>query len=290
MRKFGKWRTSFLFLLLLSFVAVQPLAAFAAAGKEVVLTVDDELVSVDEIFYLLGLQSGAGTTAAPLLAAQMTPTEREAFLEQVARAILFSKGAIIRGLHLDPEVSARIRWNRINTLAEAYIGSMSSSLSFDEKDLRTHYENNRQKYRQKEAVRVRHIVTAEEGIARTARLRVLSGEAFAEVAASLSVERATAQTGGDMGWVSRGSLPANLEEAVFSAPLQSVLGPVKTKYGYHVFEALGHRDARTLSFEEVRDTVRAELVEQVMASEAASLKKRFPVLSAPSALDETLAR
>lgn len=290
MKKSGKWRSCFLFLLLLSFLGSQPLAAFAAAGKEIVLTVDDERVSVDEFFYLLGLQSGAGTTGAPLLAARMTPTERDAFLEQVARAILFSKGAIIRGLHLDPGVSARIRWNRINTLAEAYIGSMASSLSFDEKALRIHFENNRQKYRQEETVRFRHIFTTEEGNARTALLRILSGEAFAEVASSLSVEYTTAETGGDMGWVSRGSLPENLEEAVFSAPLQSVLGPVKTKYGYHVFEVLERRHARLLSFEEVRDTVRAELVEHVMASEAASLKKRFPVLSVPSALEKSLAR
>ena len=290
MKKPEKRSSSFFFLLLLSLVFLHPLAAVAAPGKEVVLTVDDEQVSVDEILYLLGLQSGADVAGAPLIAAQMTTNQREAFLEQVARAILFSKGAIIRGLHLDPVVSARIRWNRINTLAEAYIGSMSSSLSFDEKVLRKHFEKNRQNYRQEEAVRVRHVFTTEEENARTALLLILSGKLFSEVAASLSVDYTTAETGGDMGWVSRGSLPEILEEAVFSAPLQSVLGPVKTKYGYHVFEVLERRRPRALSFEEVRDTVRAELVEQVMASEAASLKERFPVLSVPSVLEKSLAR
>lgn len=287
MSKSEKWVFSLLFL---SLVLIHPFAAAAAPGNEIALTVDDEQVSVDEILYLLALQSGAGEAAAPLLAAQMTPTEREAFLEQVSRAILFSKGAIIRGLHLDPGVSARIRWSRINTLAEAYVGSMASSLSFEEKTLRAHFEKNKQKYRQNESVRVRHVFTTEEENARTALLRILSGEVFAEVAASLSVDYATAETGGDMGWISRGSLPESFEEAVFSAPLQSVLGPVQTKYGYHVFEVLERRRARALSFEEVRDAVRAELVEHVMATEAASLKARFPVLLVPSALEKSFAR
>ena len=264
--------------------------AVFAAGRDVVLSVEDEQVAVDEILYLLGVQSGSGEAAAPLLAKQMTPEEMNAFLEQVARAILFSKGAIIRGLHLDPEVAARIRWNSINALAEAYIGSMASSLSFDEKALRTHYEEHRRNYHQEELVRVRHILTVDEEQARTALLRLLSGEDFSAVATSLSVDFATAEKGGDMGWISRSALPEPLDEAIFSAPQHSILGPVKTKYGYHVFEVLERRRARALSFEEARDTVRAELVEQVMTAEATSLGRRFPVQTDPSVLERALIR
>lgn len=274
----------------LFFSMLIPCAVGLASEKEPVLTVDDERVSVGEILYLLGVQSGGGEVAASLLARQMTPEEREAFLEQVTRALLFSKGAIIRGLHLDPGVAARIRWSRINALAEAYVGSMAPLLSFEEKRLRAHYEENRRNYYQQERVRVRHIFTSEEGQARTALLRLLSGEDFSKVAASMSIDFGTAEKGGEMGWLERGALPEPLDDAVFSASPRSVQGPLKTKYGYHVFEVVERLRARFLSFEEARDAIRSELVERVMASESASLRKRFPVRSDLSLLEKELLR
>ncbi len=281
---------SLFFPALLFFLLVIPLAAVFAAEREPVLTVEDEHVSVDEILYLLGVQSGGGEVAASLLARQMTSGEREAFLEQVTRALLFSKGAIIRGLHLDPGVAARIRWSRINALAEAYVGSMAPLLSFDEKRLRTHYEENRRNYYQQERVRVRHIFSPDEGQARTALLRLLSGEDFSKVAASMSLDFTTAEKGGEMGWLERGTLPEPLDDAVFSASPRSVQGPLKTKYGYHVFEVLERVRERFLSFEEARDAIRSEMVERVMASESASLRERFPVRSDLSLLEKELLR
>ena len=261
-----------------------------AAGKDVVLSVDDEAVTADEILYLLGVQSGGGDDVAALLAKQMSSKKRDVFLERVARAILFSKGAILRGLHLDPGVAARIRWDRINALAGAYVGSMSHLLSFDERVLKTHYELHRQKYRQEEQVRVRHIFTTDQEHARSAILRLLAGDDFAEVASSFSVDFVTAGKGGEMGWIERGTLPEQLEEAVFSAPLNAVRGPLTTRYGHHVFEVVERREPRLLSFEEARERVRSELVESVMASEAASLGARFPVRIEPSLLEEALMR
>lgn len=41
--------------------------------------------------------------------------------------------------------------------------------------------------------------------------------------------------GGDIGWIDAGTNAPELEEAVQKAPLGSVEGPVKTRYGYHIF-------------------------------------------------------
>ncbi len=261
-----------------------------SAADRTVLVVDDEMVTADEILYLLGVQSGGGGSAAALIAGQMTPEEMEAFLEQVSRALLFSKGAIIRGHHLDPGVAARIRWGRINALAEAYVGSMASSLTFTEKQLRAYYDEHREKYVQKEMARVRHILTRTEDQGRTALLRLLTGDPFSLVASELSTDLASAEKGGDLGWISRGELPEPLDSSVFAASPLSPSGPVQTEYGFHVFEVQELKRSRPLTFEEARETVRSEMVEIRIASEAASLRERFPVQTDITALREGLSR
>jgi parvulin-like peptidyl-prolyl isomerase len=41
--------------------------------------------------------------------------------------------------------------------------------------------------------------------------------------------------GGDIGWIDAGTNAPELEEAVQKASLGKVDGPVKTRYGYHIF-------------------------------------------------------
>ena len=100
-----KCRSVFCLLVVLSL-----LAAFPAAGsEEAVLTVGDDKVSGDEILYLLSLELGGNDALAALRLKEMTEEERADFLERVSTALLFSRGAVLKGLHIDPKIAAQLR-------------------------------------------------------------------------------------------------------------------------------------------------------------------------------------
>ena len=42
------------------------------------------------------------------------------------------------------------------------------------------------------------------------------------------------QKGGDLGWFRKGQMVREFEEAVWSTPLKTVTGPIKTTFGYHL--------------------------------------------------------
>ncbi len=44
--------------------------------------------------------------------------------------------------------------------------------------------------------------------------------------------------GGELGWVTRGSLVKNFETAAFTAKIGEVVGPIKTEFGYHLLETI----------------------------------------------------
>ncbi|NCB17827.1 MAG: hypothetical protein EOM65_16845, partial [Synergistales bacterium] len=97
-------RTVFCTLLVLVLLAAIP----ASGAGDTVLTVGDEKVSTDEILYLLGLELGGNDALAALAAKKMTEEERTGFLDRVSMALLFSRGAVLKGLHLDPKIAAQI--------------------------------------------------------------------------------------------------------------------------------------------------------------------------------------
>lgn len=268
----------------LSMLLLLTFAGGVVLAQETVVTVGDDKVSSDEILYLLGLEVGGDDAIAALVARQMSPAERETFVDRVVSALLFARGAILKGLHLDPRIAAQLRWNQINLLAGAYIGTLSPRLVFEEKELKAFYEKNKERYYQKEEARIRHIFTADERKARSALIHLLAGEDFASVAKSFSADFTTAKTGGELGWIRKGVLPKELDDLVFAAPLRTVRGPVETEYGFHVLEVLERREYRPLTFAEACEMVRADLKRHVLLSEVSSLQKRFQVTINPGAL------
>jgi peptidylprolyl isomerase/peptidyl-prolyl cis-trans isomerase D len=58
---------------------------------------------------------------------------------------------------------------------------------------------------------------------------------FAEAARAHSQDGSASQ-GGDLGWFGRGQMVDVFDDAAFEAPLNEVVGPIKSRFGYHLIE------------------------------------------------------
>ncbi|KAJ8310487.1 hypothetical protein KUTeg_012352 [Tegillarca granosa] len=95
------------------------------------------------------------------------------------------------------------------------------------------------------AVKVRHILCEKQSKALEALEKIKSGMKFNEVAATYSEDKA--RSGGDLGWMTRGSMVGPFQEAAFALPTSSLANPVytdppvKTKFGYHIIMVEGKK-------------------------------------------------
>lgn len=102
---------------------------------------------------------------------------------------------------------------------------------------------------------VRHILIAFEKlgnnpdsaltIANAIMGQLQSGANFGQLAQQFSHDPGSAQKGGDLGWGDPGMFVTEFKNAVEGAPLNKVIGPVRTQFGYHIIEVLG-RSTRKL--------------------------------------------
>ncbi len=93
------------------------------------------------------------------------------------------------------------------------------------------------------------------------RKRIQAGESFEELAKAESQDRASAEKGGDLGSIARGSLAPELEEAAFKTQVGSVSEPVKTKQGYYLIKVEEKQPEVAKPFEAVHDEIKARLLE-----------------------------
>ncbi|HEY8450174.1 MAG TPA: peptidylprolyl isomerase, partial [Bacillota bacterium] len=142
---------------------------------------------------------------------------------------------------------------RLNLLVERLL---APEIQISEDDMRAYYEENKEAFQQQEQVRARHILVEDSALARELLVQLRNGASFEELAKEHSIDQASAEQGGDLGWFGRGVMVKAFEDAAFSAEVGALVGPVQTEHGYHIIEVLEHKPARQQTFEEVKDQVR----------------------------------
>ncbi|NVJ62018.1 MAG: peptidylprolyl isomerase [Gammaproteobacteria bacterium] len=81
----------------------------------------------------------------------------------------------------------------------------------------------------------RHLLVDSEDKCNSIKQQISDGASFAEMAKQHS-SCPSGANGGDLGEFGPGQMVKEFDEVVFSAPVNTVQGPVKTQFGYHLLE------------------------------------------------------
>jgi peptidyl-prolyl cis-trans isomerase SurA len=144
-------------------------------------------------------------------------------------------------------------------------------------DLLNYYQRHPQRFQGEEEVHVRHVflplpegapeaqAKKVEAEAEKVRQRLVAGEDFAKVARQVS-KGPSAEDGGDLGWLRRGTIDKRLEDAAFSLEKGKISPVVRAGPGLHVLTVEDRRRAGGKSFEEAKEEIRGILFEEQAAN------------------------
>jgi peptidyl-prolyl cis-trans isomerase D len=144
---------------------------------------------------------------------------------------------------------------------------LAAQQTVTEADLRKYYEENKDRYTQKERRRARHILVRvakpEEDVAAHKKAddlyqKLKAGADFAAFAKQFSDDPGSQTTGGDLGLQESGGFVKAFDDAVFSMQLHELHAPLKTEYGYHIIRLDEIAPAKQKTFEEARAELDAE--------------------------------
>lgn len=140
-----------------------------------------------------------------------------------------------------------------------------------EEDVKAKYDQMARRSQSVSSVRLSHILIklpehpTEQQIAEAkekaakAIVRVQGGEDFAKVAAEVSEDAGTKDTGGELGWFQRGQLDASSESVVFSMGKGEVRGPVNGDKGLEVFYVTEVKASELKPYAEMKEQLAREI-------------------------------
>ncbi|WP_135468820.1 peptidylprolyl isomerase [Crenalkalicoccus roseus] len=269
-----------------------PAAADPAAEDPVLARVDGAPLRASEVVGAAADVLPAELRAVPpgLLMRMLPPEVGSQLVERAIVERVLVNAARARGLHEEEEVRRRIRRAEEQELQQALL-TREVSARVTEEALRARYARDMAGRRGEEEVQARHILVPTETEAREVLAEVQRpGADFAEVARRRSTGPG-AQQGGDLGFFKREDMVPEFAEAAFALrPGQISPAPVRSPFGWHVIKVETRRAAPVPPFEEVRDTLRRQMMEEEVEAvvrqlrEAAAIE-RLDQPAAPSLLD-----
>ena len=180
-------------------------------------------------------------------------------LEQMILGRLLGNEARQSGLENQPEIQAQIN----ELLTRAYLKSKlpPDKVRVEEGEGQSYYEQNLERFRIPSKVRIAHILVGSEAEAQAIRQTVQDDqEAFARLARERSLDLASAQQGGDLGWVIAMRLTPGLAEAAMALAPGQLSEVIKTAFGYHLVKLEESPPPEYQPYADVQQQIEQELV------------------------------
>ena len=166
--------------------------------------------------------------------------------------------------------------------------AIKKSLSLNEADVRSYYEQNTARLSGNEERRASHILInaakdapaaeRQKALARASELLQAvrkAPDSFAEVARKNSQDTGSAEKGGDLDFFARGAMVKPFEDAVFAMKKGDVSELVVSDFGYHIIKLTDIKTPKARSFEEVRAGIEADLKTQQAQRKFAEVAEAF---------------
>jgi foldase protein PrsA len=138
-----------------------------------------------------------------------------------------------------------------------------------------YYNKNKTRFAQPEKRDLRIVLTKTQGQAKTAKAALDGGQSFKTVAAKYSIDQGTRDNGGLLAAVPKGQQEKALDDATFKAAKGKIEGPVKTQFGYYVFQVAKITPGSQQSLEQSKASIKQLLVSQQQQKKLDAFVKDF---------------
>lgn len=179
---------------------------------------------------------------------------KQDLLNRMVEQKLMVNEAVARGMDKDPKLTQDLEELKKNILLqELYKAEILKRAQPSDSDVKKFYD------RLGKEAKASHILVKTEEEAKEIAQALKSGGDFAQLAGSKSVDRGSAQRGGDLGWFGWGKMVEEFQAAAFSMKPGQTSKPIKTAFGFHIIRLDSLREVPLQPFEEMKDRIKQQL-------------------------------
>ena len=133
-----------------------------------------------------------------------------------------------------------------------------------------------------------HILVNTVEEAEALKTKLAEGADFAELAMVSSIDTGSGALGGELGWFGLGMMVKPFEDAVVTAKVGEVTGPVQSEFGFHLILVKETRVAENPTLDQLRDELAAEIENAAIQALVDRLTAEATVTRSEEGIDPTI--
>jgi foldase protein PrsA len=192
--------------------------------------------------------------------------------QQFPKAAEFEKFLASSGQSVS-DLLLRVKLNMLSQKIQQKVAKAKPTIS--EAQAQKYYNENKARYGTPEHRTVEIILTKTEAQAGAAKKQIEGGKSFATVAKQVSIDPASKAKGGLITESIKGAQEKNLDNALFSAKPNQLGGPLKTQFGYYLYEVLSTKPGTQQPFSTVKSSIKQTLATQEQQAKLSKFIKNF---------------
>jgi len=158
------------------------------------------------------------------------------------------------------DINLRVRLDLLSNKIREKVTKSDAKIT--DKQIQDYYDKNKSRFAQPERRDLNVVLTKTRARANQALSALRDGDSWRAVAKRYSIDQASKDAGGKLPGVTPGQQEKAFDDAVFKARKGRVEGPVKTQFGYYVFEVTKTTPKSQQSLKEATPTIRQLLAQQ----------------------------
>jgi peptidyl-prolyl cis-trans isomerase D len=166
--------------------------------------------------------------------------------------------------------------------------AVDKQVSVADAEIADFYNKNLKRFATEEKRTASHILVTTQRDAKPAELAAAKAKAesalaevrknpndFAKIAKAQSQDPGSAELGGDLGTIEKGTLVKPVEDAIYALKDGEVSNLVQSEFGYHIIKVTSIKPATQKSLDEVKPEIAAELKKQKASKKFSELAQQF---------------
>lgn len=207
------------------------------------------------------------------------PDAIEFFKKQFVSLYLFAEMGKEEKLDETDEFKTTLQNIKRDMLGQMAMRKVLENITITDEEAQTYYDTHTEMFQKSPTVHAKHILMDSEDSINNILDKINNNELSFEEAAKNHSTCPSGQQGGDLGEFGRGQMVPEFEAAAFEAELNKIVGPIKTQFGYHLIKVENRQEASTASYDEVKDSVKANLMrqkqQQIIDEKEAELRAKY---------------
>lgn len=149
---------------------------------------------------------------------------------------------------------------RFNTVyRELREKAVKNATKVTDKSVEDFYNKNKARFATPATRDLRVVLTKTEDKAQAAKQALESGQSWSTVAKKYSIDQASKTQGGSLLGIAKGTQEKSFDDAIFAAKKGELTGPVKTQFGYYVFQVQKVTEAKQQTLKEAMPAIKQQL-------------------------------